>query len=94
KEGIPTLRVVSLALVLMSLSAVWLNAITGTGKSNITFYIELVAIVVYSVYAYVVLEVLQLSITWGWAAELIYWSFLGGLSYLYIKSGRWKHKVI
>ncbi|HEX8314607.1 MAG TPA: MATE family efflux transporter, partial [Flavisolibacter sp.] len=93
KEGIPTLRVVSLALVLMSLSAVWLNAITGTGKSNITFYIELVAIIIYSVYAYVVLEVLQLSITWGWAAELIYWSILGGLSYLYIKSGRWKHKV-
>ncbi|HYO21175.1 MAG TPA: MATE family efflux transporter [Flavisolibacter sp.] len=94
KEGIPTLRVVSIALILMSCSTVWLNAITGTGKSNITFYIELVAIIIYTVYAYVVLEVMRLSITWGWAAELIYWSFLGSLSYLYVRSGRWKQKVI
>ena len=93
-EGTPTLRVVSLALVFMSGSTVWLNAITGTGKSNITFFIELIAIVIYCVYAYWVLEVLRLSITWGWAAELIYWSLLGILSYLYIRSGRWKTKVI
>lgn len=93
-EGTPTLRVVSIALILMSCSTVWLNAITGTGKSNITFFIELIAIVVYCVYAYVVLEVMRLSITWGWAAELIYWSLLGSLSYFYIRSGRWKTKVI
>ena len=93
-EGLPTLRVISFALVLMSGSTVWLNAITGTGKSNITFYIELVSIIVYCLYAYYVLEVWQLSITWGWAAELFYWSLLGSLSYLYIRSGRWKTKVI
>lgn len=94
REGIPTLRVVALALVLMSSSTVWLNAITGTGKSNITFFIELIAIIVYCVYAYVVLESMRLSITWGWSSELIYWVLLGGLSFLYIRSGRWKTKVI
>jgi len=93
-EGIPTLRVVTLALVLMSASTVWLNAITGTGKSNMTFFIELIAIVVYCIYAYWVLEVMRLSITWGWAAELFYWSLLGSLSFFYIRSGRWKQKEI
>jgi len=94
REGIPTLRIVSIALVLMSSSTVWLNAITGTGKSNITFFIELIAIIVYCVYAYVVLESMRWSITWGWSSELIYWTLLGGLSFLYIRSGRWKSKVI
>jgi MATE family multidrug resistance protein len=94
EEGVPTLRVVAIALVIMSSSTVWLNAVTGTGKSNITFFIELIAIVIYSVYVYIVLEVMKLSITWGWAAELIYWIILGGLSYWYLRSGKWKTKVI
>jgi Na+-driven multidrug efflux pump len=94
EDGIPTLRVVAFSLIIMSSATVWLNAITGTGKSKITFFIELISIAIYSVYVYVVLEVLKLSITWGWAAELIYWTLLGGLSYLYIRSGKWKAKVI
>ena len=94
REGTPTIRIVALALIFMSSSTVWLNAITGTGKSNITFFVELIAIVVYCVYAYVVLEVLRLSITWGWAAELLYWTLMGSLSYLYIRSGKWKSKAI
>ena len=90
EEGTPVLRIVSLALVLMSMSTVWLSAITGTGNSKITFLIELVAILFYCVYVYAILEWLQWSIAWGWAAEVIYWTLLGGLSFLYIRSGRWK----
>lgn len=92
--AIPVLRVVSTALILMSFSTVWLNAVTGTGNTIINLAIEFAAIFFYSIYAYIVLEKMQLPITWGWAAEWIYWSVIFIFSYLYIKGGRWKSKVI
>ena len=89
-EGTPTLRVVATALVLSSAAVVWLNSVTGTGKSKITFMIELVAIIFYCIYVYVVLEVRRLSITWGWASELLYWSIIFSLSFFYMQRGKWK----
>lgn len=89
-EGTPTLRVVAFALVLSSAATVWLNSVTGTGKSKVTFLIELVTILFYCVYVYVVLEVQKLSIVWGWSSELLYWLMIFFPSFFYIRSGRWK----
>jgi putative MATE family efflux protein len=89
-EGTPVLRVVSIGLVCSAAAAVWLNAVTGTGKSKVTFLIELAAIVLYCVYVYVVLEVKRLSISWAWSSELLYWTTMFSLSFFYIRSGKWK----
>lgn len=94
EAAIPVVRVVSSALLLMSFGVVWLNAVTGTGNSRYTFLIELVTIILYCVYVYVVLEVLQLSIVYGWMSEWLYWLSLFFFSWLYIRSGKWKKKVI
>jgi Na+-driven multidrug efflux pump len=94
EDAIPVVRIVSSALVLMSFSTVWLNAVTGTGNSKITLYIEAVTIILYSIYVYLVLEVFNLPITIGWMSEWLYWSVLFASSYLYIRSGKWKGKVI
>lgn len=93
EEGTPTLRVVAIALVFSSAASVWLNSVTGTGKSRITFLIELTAIIMYCIYVYVVLEVKQLSITWGWTSELLYWSVIFMLAFFYLRSGKWKEAV-
>jgi Na+-driven multidrug efflux pump len=93
-DAIPVVRVVSSALVLMSFSTVWLNAVTGTGNSTVNLAIEAAAIILYCVYVYVVLEVLKLSITWGWLSEWLYWTTLFSLSFWYIRSGKWKKKEI
>lgn len=92
--GIPVVRVVSLALLMMSFGTVWLNAVTGTGNTTVNLAIELVTIVIYSLYCYVVLEYLNLPITWGWGSEWVYWISMFSLAYFYMKSGRWKGKVI
>jgi multidrug resistance protein, MATE family len=89
-EGTPTLRIVAIALVLCSAAVVWLNSVTGTGRSKVTFIIELVAIIFYVVYVYYVLEVQRLSIAWGWASELLYWTVIFCLSFFYMRSGKWK----
>jgi multidrug resistance protein, MATE family len=90
KLGIPVLRVVALAMLFMSIGTIWLNSVTGTGNGRMTFIIELVAIIAYCTYVYVVLEMKRLSIIWGWASELLYWTILFSLSFSYIKSNRWR----
>lgn len=88
--GVPVIRVVALAMVLMSFATIWLNAVTGTGNSRMTFLIELVAIVLYCIYVFVVLEVNKLSLIWAWMSEYLYWAVLFSLSFFYLRSNRWK----
>ena len=94
QEGIPVLRVVTFALLIMSIATIWLNAVTGTGQSKINLAIEFVAIIIYIIYAYLTIEHYQLPITIGWMCEIIYWLTLLIPSYLYIQSKRWKDKKI
>jgi putative MATE family efflux protein len=92
--AIPVLRVVSIALVIMSVSTVWLNAVTGTGNTRVNLGIELVAVIAYTLYVWMVLHVLRLPIGWGWASEWLYWMVMLSLSFAYIRSNKWKNKVI
>ncbi len=92
--AVPVVRIVSIALLMQSVSTVWLNAVTGTGNSTMNLITEAIAIVLYCTYVYVVLEVLNLPITIGWMSEWLYWIVLFVPSFWYIKSGRWKGKRI
>jgi putative MATE family efflux protein len=90
QAGVPVLRVVSLALVLMSVSVVWMNAVTGSGNSSMNLATEFVAIIFYCIYVYTTLEKMQLPITWGWGSEWIYWTTILIPSLWYMQSGKWK----
>lgn len=92
--AIPVLRIITTALLIMSVSVVWLNAVTGTGNTRINLLIEILAILFYLIYVYIILEKLNLPITYGWLSEWIYWGTILIPSYCYIRSGRWKNKVI
>jgi Na+-driven multidrug efflux pump len=94
QAAIPVLRVVSVAMLVMSLATIWLSAVTGTGQSVRTLYIETIAIVIYVIYVYTTMEYYNLPITIGWMSELVYWTSLLIPSYLYIKSNKWKNKKI
>jgi MATE family multidrug resistance protein len=94
QQGIPLIRVVSLAMILMSFSVVWLHAVTGTGNTKVTFMIEAVTIIIYCVYIYLVLETFKLSITIGWMSEWLYWTCMFIPAFFYLRSGHWKKKII
>ena len=94
QQGIPVMRVVSLAMILMSFSVVWLQAVTGTGNTKVTFLIEAMAIIFYSAYVYIIMEKLKLSITYGWMSEWLYWTCMFLPAFFYLRSGRWKKKII
>lgn len=92
--AIPVIRVVSSALVMMSFATIWLNAVTGTANTRINLLIEFITIIFYCLYVYLVLQQWNLSIIYGWMSEWVYWGVIFTLSWLYIRSGRWKGKVI
>jgi MATE family multidrug resistance protein len=93
-EAIPVVRIVSVALLLMSVGTVWLNSVTGTGNTVVNLTIESITIVVYCAYVYIVLEYLKLPITWGWGSEWVYWVSMFSMAWFYMRSGRWKNKTI
>jgi Na+-driven multidrug efflux pump len=94
QAAIPVVRVVSAALVIMSAAVIWLNAVTGTGNTRINLLIEIIALVLYCIYAYTVLQKLFLPITWGWGAEWVYWMVIFTCSFIYLESGKWKMKKL
>lgn len=93
-DAIPVIRVVSLALLMMSVGTIWLNAVTGTGNTSVNLVIELVTIVIYCLYVYIILEYLDMPITWGWASEWVYWLSMFTMAFFYMRSGKWKNKTI
>ncbi|MFT4024208.1 MAG: MATE family efflux transporter [Flavihumibacter sp.] len=92
--AIPVIRVISVALLLMSVGTIWLNAVTGTGKTRINLLIEMITISFYSLYVYLVLHVYRLPITIGWMSEWLYWTLMFSMAFMYIRSGRWRGKQI
>jgi multidrug resistance protein, MATE family len=93
-HAIPVVRIVSSALIMMSFSVICVSAITGTGNTRVSFIIEFITILLYIFYVWLVLERLQLSVAIGWMSEWIYWGSMFILSLLYLRSGKWKGKVI
>jgi Na+-driven multidrug efflux pump len=91
-DAIPVIRVVSVALLLMSFGTIWLNAVTGTGNTRVNLLIEAITIVVYCVYVYLTLEYWNLPITIGWISEWVYWLSMFTMAFFYMRSGRWKNK--
>jgi putative MATE family efflux protein len=94
RDAIPVVRVVSIALLMMSFGPVWLNAVTGTGNTTVNLWIEMITLFIYVIYVYVVLEYYGMPITWGWASEWVYWLSMFSMAYLYMKSGRWRGKTM
>ena len=90
KEGIPVLRVVTAGLVFMSIANIWLNGVTGTGKTKMNLAIEIIAITVYMIYTWYFMRVNYVSLAVAWSNELVYWATIFVIAFVFLKSGRWK----
>ncbi|MBK8517373.1 MAG: MATE family efflux transporter [Saprospiraceae bacterium] len=92
-SGVGPLRVVSVAMIILCVGAIWLNAVVATGQTKIVFWIEFWGITAYLIYVWVVIEVLKLSLSVAWMSEWVYWTLLFCLSYSYLKFGKWKKEL-
>ena len=91
--GVPVIRTVSLGIMFMSIANIWLNAVTGTGKTKMNLAIEIVAITLYLSYTWYFMKIHYVSLAMAWSNEFIYWTCIFLMSFFYIKSGRWKTKL-
>jgi Na+-driven multidrug efflux pump len=92
--AVPSLRVIVLATVIMAISTVMFNGVLGTGNTRVNLIIEVICVCTYLVYCYYIIEVNRMPLIWAWASEFVYWTSLVVISFIYLKSGRWKGKTI
>jgi multidrug resistance protein, MATE family len=89
-ESLPVMRVVSLGMITMSIAAIWLNAVTGTGKTKMNLVIEIAAILLYLVYTFTIVMKLKLSLAVVWTNELVYWLVIFLVSFWFMKKRNWE----
>lgn len=88
------LQFVSGSVLLYGISSVYFQAISGIGQTRHSFYIEVASVGIYLLSAYLLLKQFNVDIRWVWSVEYIYFSSMGGISYLYLKFYDWKKKEI
>jgi multidrug resistance protein, MATE family len=89
-EGISVIRIVSLGMIFMSIANIWLNGLTGTGKTKTNLFIEIFAISFYMIYTWYVMKVHYTSLAMAWSNEFVYWTTIFVMAFFYMRSGRWK----
>jgi MATE family multidrug resistance protein len=92
--ALPSLRIIVVATIIMSMSTVLFNGVLGTGNTIVNLTIEVTCVSAYLVYCYFVIEKYRMPLHWAWGSEFVYWSSLFIISVLYLKTGRWKGKQI
>ena len=91
-DAIPVVRIISIGMLGMSIGTVWLNAVTGTGKTKMNLLIECIAIILYLAYIYFVMVKWHLSLAIVWTNEFVYWLVILVMAIWYMQSDRWKSK--
>ncbi|MBN1111312.1 MAG: MATE family efflux transporter [Bacteroidales bacterium] len=94
KAGVPILYTISGASILLSISVILFNGVSGTGSTKKAFIIESTTIVIYLSYVYAIANFTNSTITTIWTSEYIYAIFLGGFSYWYLLKGKWHNKKV
>ena len=89
-DSMGCLQIVDIALIFFGFAIVSINAVSGTGATKVALYIEIAAIFIYILYAYLMTFVFKGTVEMVWFSEVLYWLFAGVVCYWYIRSGRWK----
>jgi putative MATE family efflux protein len=92
--SLPALYVVNVAALFLAVGFVFFSAVSGTGKTHVSFLIELIVIFFYLLTAYILADILRKEVYIVWMTEYFYAFLLGILSYIYLKSGKWKSSIV
>lgn len=90
-EALPTVKIVCLLVLLLSFCTIIFNGLVGTGATNLTFWIQTAGVALYTIYVYIIVEVIHGSLQLAWTSEIVYWLFILVLSYWYLLRNQWKH---
>lgn len=94
RESVSALYVVCGSATFLGTAFVIFSAVSGTGKTNVSFGIEIVVIVIYLLYVFLLTNYAKPSISVVWTSEYIYAISLGGISLIFLLKGKWKNAVV
>lgn len=94
QEALPTLYVVSIAALFLTIGFVVFSGVSGTGMTKVSFLIETSVIVFYVLYTYVMVNLKSPKIEFVWTVEIFYGSIIAIISFFYMKFGNWQNKKI
>ncbi|MBI9053472.1 MAG: MATE family efflux transporter [Bacteroidales bacterium] len=94
QDSLPTLYVVSISSLFLTIGFVFFSGVSGTGMTKISFLIEVIVIVVYVLGTYLLVNLPSTSIELVWSIEIFYGILIGALSFAYLKLGNWQNKII
>ncbi|MBK9044379.1 MAG: hypothetical protein IPN97_14600 [Saprospiraceae bacterium] len=92
-EAIGPLRVVTIAMLILGVGVILLNAVIATGKTIVVFWIEFAGIFSYLLYVFLVIEIWKMDHLTAWMSEWVYWSVMAFLSIVYLWKGKWKKSL-
>lgn len=92
-DTVPALYVIMVALSVFSFASILFNAVSGTARTEVALLIETVTIFLYLIFTYFLGVKLQLPVHYVWLSEIVYFILMGGMSFLYLRSGYWKKKI-
>lgn len=93
-QGSKVLNVVFFAVLIFAVSSVFLNTIEGAGKTKVAFWIELVSIVVYIVFSYLMIFTWKQPIHLVWTMDYLYFGLMGLLAAWYLMRNPWKYNQV
>jgi putative MATE family efflux protein len=92
--SVPSFYIILASLFFFSIMNNIFNTVLGTGNTRITLLIEIITLVIYVLYTYMIAIVLRQPVHIVWTSECVYAAFIGIFSMLYLKYGRWRDKTI
>lgn len=94
QSAIPSLRLMAVSSIVMGMATVMFNGVMGTGNTRVNLIIEVICVCSYIIYCYIAIERMRLPLHWAWASEFVYWGTLVIASWTYLRTGKWKNKVV
>ena len=89
-ESANVLRMLIPILFLFCVGAIYFNGLIGTGDAVSGLYIQLIGVVLYIGYLYVVVSMFKMDLIYAWTGELFYWMSVITMTGLYLRGNRWK----
>jgi len=93
-DSIPVVYVISISIVLFAVAMILLSVVSGTGNTMMTLLIELSTLVIYLNFTYRMVHQWLQPLNMVWTSEIVYFSFMGLFSGLYLWSGKWKNAKV
>lgn len=86
----PVLYIILVILSVFSFSSIYFNGLSGTGATLFALKMQVFTSLVYLTALYLIIRVWNSTLEVAWSIEIFYWILIFGLSFYYLRTGKWR----